>query len=127
MDCGFCQGTRVTSNTYVSRGIFTVECPRCKGTGQEPSDAPFHPGLLLRSTGGKVWAVYSSYEGTLASPRAPGQPAWGVHRMIPDRVRGGHYVWQIRVLPEEQLRRWTFVGYGTAWDHALMEARPLDG
>jgi hypothetical protein len=47
--------------------------------------------------------------------------------MVPSR-RGGHYVWQIIHRTADDLldeHRWTHVGFGDAWDHALMESDAL--
>jgi hypothetical protein len=130
--CGFCDGTTSVHTVYNRSGgggIFSARCPRCGGSGREPSAPCIHPSLLLRNVrSGKVWAVYSVYNGAQAAPPTDHERAWGIHRMIPDRVCAGHYVWQIRVLGEDVLlntRRWVPIGFGDAWDHDAMEATPL--
>jgi hypothetical protein len=131
-DCSFCNGrgdVHASECAYLgsASGWAVQRCPRCGGSGKEPSEAGIHIGLLLRSRNGKVWAVYSPYPGNLASPRTDHAQAWGIHRMKPSRL-GGCYVWQIRVLGEDALldrRRWTPAGVGDAWMHDRMEAPPL--
>lgn len=114
--CVCCGGTGHTGAriTYTHVGI----CPRCHKTGIEPDGPLVHAGLVLRNRrSGKVWAVYGSYEAG----------DWGIHRMKPSRS-GRHYVWQILLRPTVELldeSRWTPVGFGDAWDHALMESDPL--
>lgn len=123
--CSCCDGTQSIHTAYTHMGPFHGLCPRCEGSGFEPAEHRIHQGLVIRHPRSrKVWAVYGSYEGGQARPHHPG-PAWGIHRMIPDRGRGGHYVWQIRVLSEAGLLKWPVVGYGDAWDHTLMESDPL--
>ncbi len=126
--CGFCAGTGKAKYTaYTRNGVFHVECVRCGSTGVEPLGPKLHPAVLLRNRRSqKVWAIYGEYVGEQATPPAPGERAWGIHRMIPDRVNQGHYVWQIRVMPERVLlANWEQIGYGDAWEHDLMESDPL--
>ena len=97
-------------------------CPRCKD-GVEPEGRVLHPGLILENRrSGKRWAIFADYgEGW------PGDRRWGIHRFRPSR-RGGHYVWQIKMLPAVTLldgKRWREVGFGDAWNHDLMQSDPL--
>lgn len=123
--CAMCTGTGTTHNLYVTHSVFAAGCPRCGGTGVEPTTPVVHMGMVVaHPRRGTRWCVYGVYPGTLATPPTDHARAWGIHRMKPAR-RGGHYVWQIRVFGEDRLLTWPVVGYGTAWDHALMESTPL--
>lgn len=118
--CVCCGGAGHTASriTYNRMPGGWETCSRCKGSGVEPAAPVIHTGLVLRNVrSGKVWAVYGSYP----------PDEWGIHRMKPARS-GGHYVWQIIIRPERELldtSRWSFVGFGDAWDHDLMEADAL--
>jgi hypothetical protein len=125
MTCTMCDGTGNSPVTYVTHSTFQGTCPRCKGSAEEPAEPTIHAGLVLaHPRSRKRWAVYGIYPGNLATPPTTHDRAWGIHRMKPAK-HGGRYVWQIRVMGEDRLLTWDPVGYGTAWDHDLMESAPV--
>jgi hypothetical protein len=108
-----CAGTGSTHNHYVTHSIFAANCPRCKGTGIEPSEPTLHAGLKLRNRrSGKVWIVFHLYS----------DDEVGIHRFKKARS-GGHYVWQIMMMHPDKLlaRNWEPAGYGDAWEQSQSE------